>query len=187
MTGVYARANGNHALIRFEEGEAVLALVTLRDTAASELRPRAGFFEHRLALWATVETSVGPVVVFSMHLTNQGGAVNAAQVAVLVDLVEHERRGLPAVVAGDFNAEETSPQIAALPAHWHDAWRGAQPEVPGSTSIGSGKRIDYIFLVEGDTVRWEILEAGTFGGTTCQARGWTSVPSGILRITHGYL
>ncbi|MBN1921481.1 MAG: endonuclease/exonuclease/phosphatase family protein [Anaerolineae bacterium] len=167
MTGVYARANGNRALIRFEEGEAVLARGELADSGALELRPRAGFFEHRLALWATVETAAGPVVVFSTHITNQRGAVNAAQIASLVDLVEHQRRGLPAVVAGDFNATEDMPGIAALPAHWHDAGRGAfraaHPEGPGGTSLGSGKRIDYIFLVEGDSVRWEILDAGTFG------------------------
>lgn len=163
MHGIAARANGNRSLIRFEEGEAVLVRGALRDTAASELRPRAGFFEHRLALWATVETEAGPVVVFSTHLTNQGGTVNAAQLGSLVDLVEHQRNGFPAVVAGDFNAQEDAPQMRALPEHWRDAFREAHPAAPGATSPESGRRIDYIFLVEGDSVRWEILEAGVFG------------------------
>ncbi|MDX9955414.1 MAG: endonuclease/exonuclease/phosphatase family protein [Anaerolineae bacterium] len=163
MQGVVARANGNRNLIRFEEGEAVLTRGALRDTAAGELRPRAGFFEHRLALWATVETVAGPVVVFSTHLTNQGGAVNAAQMGSLVDLVERQRRGLPAVVAGDFNAQEDTSQMRALPEHWRDAFREAQPEASGATSPDSGRRIDYIFLVDGDSVRWKILEAGVFG------------------------
>lgn len=168
MTGVYARANGNRNLIRFEEGEAVLAQGALVGSAALELRPRAGFFEHRLALWATVETEAGPVVVFSTHLTNQGGAINAAQMGSLVELVERERHGLPAIVAGDFNADETTPQIAALPAHWHDAGlfagREAQLDTPSPTSLDSGRRIDYIFLVEGDSADWGVLDAGTFGG-----------------------
>lgn len=168
MTGVVARANGNRNLIRFEEGEAVLARGGLADSAALELRPRTGFFEHRLALWATVETEAGPVVVFSTHLTNQGGAVNAAQMGSLVELVERRRHGLPAVVAGDFNADETTPQIAALPVHWHDAGRNigreTQLTAPIPTSPDSGRRIDYIFLVEGDSTRWEVLDAGTFGG-----------------------
>lgn len=163
MHGVVARANGNRSLIRFEEGEAVLTRGALRDTAVGELRPRAGFFEHRVALWATVETVAGPVVVFSTHLTNQGATVNAAQLGSLVDLVEHQRRGLPAVVAGDFNVQEDTSQMRALPEHWRDAFREAQPEASGATSPDSGRRIDYIFLVDGDSVRWEILEAGVFG------------------------
>ncbi|MDX9955541.1 MAG: endonuclease/exonuclease/phosphatase family protein [Anaerolineae bacterium] len=162
-TGVYARANGNRNLIRFEEGEAVLARGGLVDSAALELRPRAGFFEHRLALWVTVETEAGPVVVFSTHLTNQGATVNAAQLGSLVDLVEHQRHGLPAVVSGDFNAQEDAPQMRALPEHWRDAFREVQPEAPGATSPDSGRRIDYIFLVDGDTAHWEILEVGIFG------------------------
>ncbi len=165
LAGGYARANGNYSLIRFEEGEAVLARGALSDIAALELRPRAGFFEHRLALWGAVQTEAGPVVVFSTHLTNKEGAINAAQIDSLVALVERQRHGLPAVVAGDFNAAEDAPQITALPVHWRDAFREAQPDAPGVTSLDSGRRIDYIFLVEGEDMRWEIRDAGTFGGS----------------------
>ncbi|GAB4505895.1 MAG: endonuclease/exonuclease/phosphatase family protein [Anaerolineales bacterium] len=164
MAGAYARANGNRALIRFEEGEAVLARAGLSGGAWRELSPRAGFFEHRLAVWGTVDTEAGPVVVFSTHITNRPGEVNAAQIRALVELVECERRGLPAVVAGDFNAHEDAPQIRGLPAHWHDAFREAKPHARGATSLDSDRRIDYIFLVDGDSVRWQVLDADTFGG-----------------------
>lgn len=164
MAGVYARANGNRALIRFEEGEAVLSQGRFTGEARRELSPRAGFFEHRIAVWGTADTEAGPVVVFSVHLTNRAGEVNAAQIRSLVDAVERERRGLPAVVAGDFNAPEDAPQIRGLPAHWHDAFREARPHAPGPTSVDSGRRIDYIFLVDGNGVRWTILDADTFGG-----------------------
>ncbi|MDH7489805.1 MAG: endonuclease/exonuclease/phosphatase family protein [Anaerolineae bacterium] len=163
MAGAYARANGNRALIRFEEGEAVLARAGLTGEAWRELSPRAGLFEHRVAVWGTVGTEAGPVVVFSTHITNKPGEVNNAQICSLVELVERERRGLPAVVAGDFNAHEDTPQIRGLPAHWHDAFREAKPDAPGATSLDSGKRIDYIFLVDGDGVRWQVLDADTFG------------------------
>ncbi len=163
MGGVYARANGNHALIRFEEGEAVLAAVAPTGAGRRELSPAAGFFEHRLAVWATVDTKAGAVVVFSTHITNKPGEVNAAQIRALVEIVEQERRGLPAIVAGDFNAHENAAQIRNLPAHWHDAYREAKPNDPGPTSVDSGKRIDYIFLVDGEGTRWEILDAATFG------------------------
>lgn len=163
MAGVYARANGNRALIRFEEGEAVLAHGALAGAARRELPPSVGFFEHRLAVWTTVDTDAGPVVVFSTHITNKPGQVNAAQIRSLADVVERERRGLPAIVAGDFNAHEDTPQIRGLPAHWHDAFREARPDAPGPTSVDSGRRIDYIFLVDGDRVCWEMLDADTFG------------------------
>lgn len=81
-----------------------------------------------------------------------------------MDVVERERRGLPAVVAGDFNACDDAPPIRGLPAHWHDALREANPSAPGPTSVDSGNRIDYIFLVDGDRARWKVLGAGTFGG-----------------------
>lgn len=164
MGGVYARANGNRALIRFEEGEAVLVRGALLGAARRELSPSAGFFEHRLAVWAMADTEAGPVAVFSAHITNKPGEVNAAQIRSLVDVVERERRGLPAVVAGDFNAHEDAPRIQGLPAHWRDAFRQARPDAPGATSVDSGRRIDYIFLVDGDGARWEILDADTFGG-----------------------
>lgn len=164
ISGVYARANGNRALIRFEEGEAILVRGALANAAWRELSPTAGFFEHRLAVWGTVDTEAGPVVVFSTHITNKRGAVNVAQIRALVDIVERERRGLPAVVAGDFNADEPAPQIQALPAPWRDAFRAARPDALGVTSIDSNRRIDYIFLVDGDGVRWHVLDADTFGG-----------------------
>ena len=164
VSGVYVRANGSRALIRFEEGEAILARGALANAAWRELSPTAGFFEHRLAIWGAVDTEAGPVVVFSTHITNKRGPVNAAQIRALVDIVERERRGLPAVVAGDFNADESAPQMQALPAHWRDAFRAARPDAPGATSMDSDRRIDYIFLVDGDGVRWHVLDADTFGG-----------------------
>ncbi len=164
MAGVYARANGSRALIRFEEGEAVLARGHPRGQTRRELSPRAGFFEHRLVVWATLDTEAGPIVIFSTHITNKPGPINAAQIRSLVDVVERERHGLPAIVAGDFNAHEDSPQIRDLPAHWHDAFREARPDAPGATSLDSGKRIDYIFLVDGDTTHWAIVDSDTFGG-----------------------
>lgn len=164
MAGAYVRANGNRALIRFEEGEAVLSRAALNSAAWRELLPRAGFFEHRLAVWGTVNTDAGPVVLFSTHLTNGAAEVNAAQIQSLVDLVEAERNGLPAVVAGDFNAGDDEPHIVDLPAHWRDAFREARPESLGATSLDSGTRIDYIFLVDGDGAAWQVLDADTFGG-----------------------
>jgi endonuclease/exonuclease/phosphatase family metal-dependent hydrolase len=164
MSGVYARANGNYALIRFEEGEALLTRVGVRGVGWGELKPEAGFFENRIAVWGTLETNMGTVVVFCTHLTNGVQAVNVGQLESLMELVEAQRAGRPAVVAGDFNAEEHEAHMRRLPTWWHDAFRTVNPGEAGGTSVDSGKRIDYVFLVDGAAAGWEILESTTFGG-----------------------
>jgi len=158
---LYLRANGNRWTILFEEGEAFLSRYPLRDAAATELEGSAGFFEHRVALQATAITPWGDLRVVSTHLTHGDPAVNEAQAASLVALVSAGTpQGLPAVVAGDFNAREDSSQIRALrAADWIDTFRAAHPDDPGLTCCidgvtdpdqAHGKRIDYLFLVPGD-------------------------------------
>jgi len=66
----------------------------------------------------------------------------------------------PAIVAGDLNATEDSPQILAMSKHWIDSYRAANPEDAGLTccisDLGSDasepleKRIDYLFLAPGN-------------------------------------
>ena len=164
MSGVYARANGNYALIRFEEGEALLARGGVRGVGWGELKPEAGFFENRIAVWGAVQTNLGTVVVFCTHLTNGAQAVSEGQLESLVELVEAQRAGRLAVVAGDFNAEEHEAHMRRLPPWWHDAFRAVNPGEVGGTSVDSGRRIDYVFLVDGAATGWEILESATFGG-----------------------
>ena len=73
MTGmnyVYLRANGNKGAIRFEEGVAILSRYPILGTGFTELSPRAGFFENRVALHALVDAPQGPLDVFVTHLTH---------------------------------------------------------------------------------------------------------------------
>jgi endonuclease/exonuclease/phosphatase family metal-dependent hydrolase len=157
---LYLRANGNRRAILFEEGEAIMSRYPLRDPVGTELDASAGPFEHRVALQATAATPWGDVRVVSTHLTHGDPAVNEAQVASLIGFVLGIDPGAPAVVAGDFNAREDSPQIGALyAAGWIDTYRAANPGDPGLTCCAGDladpdqaldKRIDYIFLVPGD-------------------------------------
>lgn len=151
---LYLRANGNRWAILFEEGEAILSRYPLREAAFVELEPRAGLFEHRVALRATALTPQGPLQVFVTHLTNGERGVNQGQVVSLVEFVARSDGG-PAIVAGDFNATEDEPQIQAL--EWLDTYRAVRPHDPGLTccvedlTAGPGealeKRIDYLFLL----------------------------------------
>jgi endonuclease/exonuclease/phosphatase family metal-dependent hydrolase len=153
---LYYRANGNHRLIFFEEGEAILSRFPLKDPVFAVLQPRAGFFESRVVLGATAVTTWGEIAFFTTHLTDKDPQVNLRQAEALRGFVEAHTRGL-AVVAGDFNALEDSFQISALAGRWIDAYRAVQPTDEGLTcciddlAAGPGEpleeRIDYLFLV----------------------------------------
>jgi endonuclease/exonuclease/phosphatase family metal-dependent hydrolase len=117
-----------------------------------------------VVLGATAITPWGGVRVFVTHLTNGAPEVNQAQAESLMDFVEASGE-TPAVVAGDFNAREDSPQIEALTGQWVDSYRALHPEDEGftccvddlssSTTESLEERIDYVFLVPGvqDVVR----------------------------------
>lgn len=156
LNWAFARANGNRWAIAFEEGEAILSRYPLRDAGLVELMPSAGAFEHRVALHAVVETPAGPFDAYSTHLTNGDPAVGQKQAESLVAFVERTRHG-PAVIGGDFNALEDSPQIRDLAGRWVDAFRAVNPEDPGLTCCADNptagpeeqfeRRIDYVFVV----------------------------------------
>lgn len=158
MNYLYLRANGNRWAILFEEGEAILSRYPLQEIAFSELRPRPQFFEHRVALAATAVTPWGDVRVVTTHLTNGAAEINHAQALSLLAFVTAQGEG-PAVIAGDFNAVEDSPQIRVLSRQWIDTYRAVHPEEDGATccvdDLSAGpdealeKRIDYLFLAPG--------------------------------------
>lgn len=158
MNYIYYRANGNRRLILFEEGEAILSRYPLKNVEHDELLPRAGFFQNRVVLSADVSTSIGDMRVFVTHLTHSNPEVNRKQVEVLYDYVEKSGQGVK-LIAGDFNAEESSQQIQALLPNWIDVFRSANPAELGVTccidDLHNGPeepieiRIDYIFLALG--------------------------------------
>jgi endonuclease/exonuclease/phosphatase family metal-dependent hydrolase len=163
---LYLRANGNRWTLLFEEGEAILSRYPLRDATFVELEPRAGTFEHRVALGATAVTPWGNVRIHVTHLTHGDPSVNQGQASALAAFVDRSA-GMPALVAGDFNAREDSPQIQALLSGegsrgtgWIDTYRAVDPTDPGHTCCVDDlhrpdealeKRIDYVFFVPGTT------------------------------------
>lgn len=168
MNYAYLRANGNRLLIGFEEGEMVLSRYPLLFTEFSELEPRAGFFEHRVVLHTVAQTPIGSLDLYVTHLTNGAEQVNQKQADSLFAYVEGTAQHT-ALVAGDFNAQEDSPQIRALRRVWTDAYRTANPNNPGYTcciedlSAPPGnpltKRIDYIFRVPAEGEQLNVSRA----------------------------
>lgn len=153
---VYYRANGNKKLIFFEEGEAILSRFLLKDLVSTELPPRVGFFESRVSLGATAITPGGEVSFFVAHLTDKDPQVDEGQAEALRRFVGSHSSGL-AVVGGDFNAQEDTPQIMELTRVWTDTYRVVHPSEAGLTCCIDDlnaspeepleERIDYIFLV----------------------------------------
>jgi endonuclease/exonuclease/phosphatase family metal-dependent hydrolase len=194
LNHLYLRANGNRWAILFEEGEVILSRYPLHDAAFRVLTPRAGFFEHRVVLHAVAVTPWGPVDVFATHLTHGDPAVNRAQAASLQAYVARSAAP-PAIVAGDFNATEDTPQIRAL--GWIDTYRvernvRVHPDQQGFTccvdDLAGGpeqrlsKRIDYLFLVPG-TSAVEVVDSQVVLDRPVHLEGgwlWPSDHAGVL-------
>jgi endonuclease/exonuclease/phosphatase family metal-dependent hydrolase len=157
MNYLYMRANGNCWAILFEEGSAILSRYPLRNPAFAELMPRAGFFEHRIALQAVAETPWGDIPLFVTHLTNGDAACNEQQIIALQEFVEQTASGT-ALVAGDFNATPDMPQIQWLSQNWIDTALAMHPfdaeptccvkDIHATPEGRLEKRIDYIFVTQ---------------------------------------
>jgi endonuclease/exonuclease/phosphatase family metal-dependent hydrolase len=179
---LYYRANGDRRLIFFEEGEAILSRFRLEGPLSTVLEPRVGFFENRVILGATAATPMGDVDFYVTHLTDKDPQANRRQAESLRRFVE-AHTGVLTVAAGDFNAQENSPQIVELASRWTDAYRATHPIDQGLTcciddlAAGPGelleKRIDYIFLVRGTGESGEIISVQhVFDRPFPVASGW---------------
>lgn len=172
LNHLYVRANGNRWAILFEEGEAILSRYPMRDAEHIELAPSAGFFEHRVALRATVVTPWGDLPVTVAHLTNGDPDTNQGQAESLLAFV-NETGGGPALVAGDFNAQPDATSQSSesgrsvlpvsLTEQWLDTYQAVAMDEDGFTCCIADltnsadepleKRIDYVFLVPGPGIR----------------------------------
>jgi len=160
----FLRANGNRWAMLFEEGEAILSRFPLRDVRFTELRPREAPFQHRVAVSAQVDTTIGPLRVVSAHLANQNPTVNQEQAATLAHFVAAQPG--PIIIGGDFNATADSAAIRALQPAWVDSFAALRPDDPGLTCCVDHltappdepleERIDYLFLSPGPASAWRV-------------------------------
>ena len=124
MDYVYLRANGHR--------RAVLSPHPLRDISFMELQPQAGFFEHRVVLGATAIRPEGDVGVYVTHLTNGDPEINRSQAESLVSFVASGSDDF-AILAGDFNATDDSPQIEPVTQQAVDIYGATHAEGSGFT------------------------------------------------------
>lgn len=165
MNHIYTRANGHENGIGFEEGLAVFSRFPLKQPSLRQLGSRANPFVRRMALGAQVETPCGKVMAFSVHL-GLARRQNALQLVDLRNWISRLGSGLPALIGGDFNAHENSPQIRQAQSSWVDAYRQVKPKGEATThelrwpwgGLLRRARLDYIFLNNGQQP-WRVLEA----------------------------
>lgn len=164
----YEVAFGRDGDDHYPFGNAILSRWPIARTAVRPL-PRGGTDENRVVTFASLDTPFGALPVFSTHLNWKlhQGHVRVQQVRELVAFIDHEttESDLPAVLAGDFNAEPESDEIRYLRGltglggecvYFCDCWAAAGDGSAGSTFVRHNayarndhepnRRIDYVFV-----------------------------------------
>ena len=165
MAYVYGQANGDNQIRSFEEGVAVLSRYPLAQPSICYLAPRPLSFVRRLAVGVTIKAPAGDFMAVSAHL-GHGRKLNTRQLTWLQSWVQEKAGDRPAIVGGDFNTGERSPQIQKLRETWLDLYRAANPQGDGATyrlhwpwgNPMLRMRLDYLFLQQA-AAQWQVLEA----------------------------
>ena len=165
MAYVYSRANGHAKDIGFEEGLGVFSRFPIGKPRLTQLSDQMNPFHRRIALGASISTNIGEIVAFSVHLAINN-RMNQSQVSRLKNWVDEQSGDIPAVIGGDFNAHENSPQIRSTQRSWCDSYREINPSDGGYThqlhwpwgEAFRQSRLDYLFLRRGES-NWMVEEA----------------------------
>jgi endonuclease/exonuclease/phosphatase family metal-dependent hydrolase len=149
-------------------GNAIASRFPLRDVTVRPL-PREGTDENRCLVLARADTPFGPLPLATTHLNWKldEGHVRVAQVRYVVEHLTAFTRDddLPAILAGDFNAEPDSDEIRYLRGrtglggpcvYFNDCFAAAGDGSPGHTfaarnpqaalSREPDRRLDYVFV-----------------------------------------
>ena len=166
MAYLYSRANGHADAIGFEEGLAVFSRYPLKKLYLQQWDISISPFGRRLALGAKLDTPMGELMAFSVHLSPMQRQ-NMRQVKYLRDWVVSLAGNRSALVGGDFNVHEDAHQITQAQYSWLDTFRAINPSGGGTTHAircpinGNAirrKRLDYIFL-HSSAQRWRVISA----------------------------
>jgi endonuclease/exonuclease/phosphatase family metal-dependent hydrolase len=165
MAYIYSRTNGNASEIDFEEGLAIFSRFPIKNHRLAQLSDQANPFSRRMALGTSVESSLGEFDVYSVHL-GLSGRQNKKQFFRLREWVDRNSKLTPAVIGGDFNAGENSPQVRETSEFWKDSFRYKNPDRTEFShelrwpwgGVINRSRLDYLFMRQGKN-SWKIEEA----------------------------
>ena len=176
--------------IRFNEGPAVLSRFPIVSSEVVELPRCVDRLFPRVLLRVEVQTPHGPLDFHSTHTSRDD-----CQLRRVAELLGARRGPLPAIVAGDFNTQESADAYTdLLSAGFVDAFRAVNPGAAGPTSrqqvyaarSTASRRIDFVFVVPGATGDPRVLESRVVLDTPRRrADGTTLWPSdhyGVLAV-----
>lgn len=165
MAFIYSRSNGNVSEIGFEEGLAIFSRYPIKNHRIAQLSDQNIPFSRRMALGTSIETKRGDFDVYSVHLGILGHQ-NKKQFSNLRKWVEEQSGRIPAVIGGDFNTKEDSPQMLAAKTSWNDSYRTKNPGGNDYShellwpwgNVIRRSRLDYLFFRRG-LRSWKVNEA----------------------------
>jgi endonuclease/exonuclease/phosphatase family metal-dependent hydrolase len=188
-----------------EEGLGQLTLTRLPIISSENRSVSAIRSVHRV----TLQTDVGPVHVYNAHLEGTGavletgGPAELQEIENVISFINETRNGGPAILAGDMNSEPDDPAIQRLLrdgfvdalAAAGDATCAKEGDAGCSNStipLGDNEknlanvRIDYIFVLPGDSVTATVTEASRWNDEPVDAgdgkRLWLSDHIGMRAV-----
>lgn len=132
------------------------ALLTRHRILAQDWRKLEPLDDSRTALHLRIAIGDRAVNIYNTHLhwTDQGGAIRRQQVQGLLAFIAATSDGAPSLLAGDFNAASSAPELQALAAGFVDSYGAlhadadAEPRTSSTLNLAyfAPKRIDHVFL-----------------------------------------
>ena len=153
LTGMHAAFGKAMDLQGGQYGEAVLSRFPLAKIENHPLPHTAGREPRAaLAVQITPADDRSTIMFIGTHLDHQGDALRLKQAEEINKLVAND--DMPAVLAGDFNAEPDSPPIKAILQRWTDATADApQKTWPADKPT---EKLDYVFFRPAGA--WRVVE-----------------------------
>lgn len=137
-------------------GNAILTRHPILKQDWTKLEP---FDDSRTALHLRISIGGHAVNVYTTHLhwTDGGGAIRRQQVDGLLAFIARTSDGAPSLLAGDFNAVASAPELGAIAAQFDDAYGSVHKDADRDPKANSTlnlayfapKRIDHVFLQHG--------------------------------------
>lgn len=133
------------------------AILTRHAIGASDVVKLQPLDDYRVAGWVRTEFNGRPLNVYVTHLhyKPEGGAIRARQIADVLAFIDRTGEQAPAIIGGDFNTGDGTPELAALSPRFSSAYRAAHPEqdvdAPAHTTLNPhmghpAQRIDHVFF-----------------------------------------
>ena len=135
-------------------GNAILTRHPIRASEVVKLQP---LDDYRVAGWVRTEFDGRPLDVYVTHLhyKPEGGAIRARQIADVLAFIDRTGGQAPAIIGGDFNTGDGTPELAGLSPRFTSAYRAAHPDqdvdAPAHTTLNPhmghpSQRIDHVFF-----------------------------------------